>query len=121
MKTWTGRTRPDNSDTRSFPSGHTSAVAVNASLTNRNIEYLAFNPFYEGALKAGMHTLTLATGWARIEGDKHYPTDVLMATALGNFVGNFINDSFLGRFSYDINLTSRINPDNVYLSLRIRF
>jgi membrane-associated phospholipid phosphatase len=121
MKSWSGRKRPDGSDTRSFPSGHTSAAAVNVALTNRNLEYFYFDPRLERSLKIGMNALTLATGWARIEADKHYPTDVLMGAALGNFFGVFMNDSFLGRFSNDINLTSSISMNNIHVNLNIRF
>lgn len=102
LKTLTGRDRPDGSDTRSFPSGHTSAVAVNTILSSRNIEYLSLNPYLEGSLKIALNTLTLATGWARIEGNKHYPTDIFAGAALGNFVGSFINDAFLGRYSNNL-------------------
>jgi membrane-associated phospholipid phosphatase len=121
IKSTSDRERPDGSDTRSFPSGHTSTSAVNVALTNRNLEYFYFDPPIENSLKIGMNTLTLATGWARIEADKHYPIDILMGAALGNFFGVFFNDSFLGRFSNDINLTSNISLNNVYLNLRIRF
>jgi membrane-associated phospholipid phosphatase len=121
IKSFSGRERPDGSNEKSFPSGHTSTAAVNAALTNRNLEYFYFDPHLESSLKFGMNALTLATGWARIEADKHYPIDILMGAALGNFFGVFINDSFLGRFSNDINLTSNVSLRNVYLNLSIKF
>jgi len=121
IKSFSGRERPDGSDTRSFPSGHTSTSAVNVALTNRNIEYFHFDPHLEGSLKIGMNALTLATGWARIEADKHYPIDILMGAAIGNFFGVLVNDSFLGRFSNDFNLTSNISMNHIHLNLNIRF
>jgi membrane-associated phospholipid phosphatase len=33
--------------------------------------------------------------WARVEGEKHYPTDVLVGAALGNFLTRFVHDAFL--------------------------
>ena len=36
------------------------------------------------------------TAWARIEKNWHYPTDVLVGAALGNFLGGFIHNAFMG-------------------------
>jgi membrane-associated phospholipid phosphatase len=119
LKSFSGRERPDGSDNESFPSGHTSAVAANTMLTSRNIEYLRMNPYVEGCLKVALNTMTLATGWARVEGNRHYPTDILFGTALGNFIGTFINDSFLGRYSNNIkfstSLSVKIRPNPCHL------
>jgi hypothetical protein len=121
LKTLAGRERPDKSEMRSFPSGHSSAVAVNSVLTRRNIEYLNLSPFAEGSLNIALHSMTLATGWARIEGAKHYPTDILVGAALGNFVGAFINDAFLGRYKKNIIFSTTIGPSASSLNLYIRF
>ena len=106
---------------RSFPSGHTSAVAVNSILTRRNIEYLNLSPFAEGSLNIALSSMTLATGWARIEGAKHYPTDILIGAALGNFVGAFINDAFLGRYKKNIIFNTTICRSGSSINLYIRF
>ena len=121
FKTLTGRERPDGSDDKSFPSGHTSAVAVNTILTSRNIEYLHLNPYIESSLKIALNTMTLATGWARVEGNKHYPTDILFGAALGNFIGGFINDTFLGRYAADIKFNAGVTRNSTSLNLFIRF
>jgi len=121
IKTLSGRQRPDSSDNRSFPSGHTSAVAANTMLTRRNIEYMTLAPWAENSLKIGLNTMTLATAWARIEGNSHYPTDVLFGVALGNFLGAFINDTFLGKYSSNIKLSTNFNKQSTYLNLTIRF
>ena len=121
LKTLTKRERPDNTNNRSFPSGHTSAVATNMMLTSRNVEYMQLNPFLEGSIKIALNTMTLATGWARVEGSKHYPSDILFGAALGNFIGAFINDVFLGRFSYNIQLTTHLDRYQKSLRLSIRF
>jgi hypothetical protein len=34
--------------------------------------------------------------WARVEGAKHFPSDVLAGAALGYFITAFIHDAFLG-------------------------
>jgi membrane-associated phospholipid phosphatase len=121
LKTLTQRERPDNSNNRSFPSGHTSAVANYTMLTSRNIEYMQLNPYLEGSIKIALNTMTLATGWARVEGNKHYPSDILVGAALGNFIGAFINDAFLGRFFYNISLNTYINKYQQSLQISIKF
>ena len=47
-------------------------------------------------MDVGLITLTIGTSWARIEAGWHYPSDTLFSIALGNFIGSFINDAFLG-------------------------
>jgi membrane-associated phospholipid phosphatase len=84
-------TRPDGSNDRSFPSGHASS-----------------NPG-KTVLRAGLTTLPFAVGWARVEANKHYPSDVLFGIALGNFFGAFFNDAFLGIDSHD-SMTVTIEP-----------
>ncbi len=121
FKSFSGRERPDGSDSRSFPSGHTSAVAVNTMLSSRNIAYLGLSPTLEGALKIGLNTMTLSTGWARIEANKHYPTDVLFGAALGNFVAAFINDTFLDKYSHKVEISSRLSANGIFVQGYIRF
>jgi len=121
LKTLSKRERSDSSNNRSFPSGHTSAVATYTMLTNRNIEYMRLNPYLEGSIKIALNTMTLATGWARIEGNKHYPSDILFGAALGNFIGAFINDAFLGRLSYNMSVNTYINKYQQSLQISIKF
>jgi hypothetical protein len=40
--------------------------------------------------------IAVGTGWARVEANKHNPSDVLVGYALGHFLSAFINDAFLG-------------------------
>ena len=121
LKLLAGRKRPDGSNYESFPSGHTSAVAVFTMLTQRNIEYFHMNPSVEQSLDIALNTLTLATGWSRVEGNSHYPTDILFGAALGNFIGAFINDAFLGRYSNNIKLSTEYYGPHIHISLAVRF
>lgn len=75
------KTRPDLSDRKSFPSGHTSrSFSAAASLMNR-----------QGA-KVGVPAFLVAgfVGLARVEGKKHYWTDVLAGAAIGTSIGLLI-------------------------------
>lgn len=70
--------RPDGSDNRSFPSGHTSiSFAAAATLEKRY------------GWSAGIPALAVATfvGVARVEANKHYVHDVLAGAAIGGVSG----------------------------------
>jgi membrane-associated phospholipid phosphatase len=121
LKALSGRERPDGSNYESFPSGHTSAVAVYTMLTQRNIEYLDMDSAIEKSIDIALNTLTLATGWSRVESNSHYPTDILVGAALGNFIGAFISDSFLGRYSNNIKFSAKYYNPHLYISLAVRF
>jgi hypothetical protein len=47
-------------------------------------------------MRYSAHTLAAATAWARVEAEKHYPTDVLAGAALGHFLTAVIHDSMMG-------------------------
>jgi len=69
--------RPDNSDFKSFPSGHTTEAFAAAELMR--IEFKENNPWlgYAGYLMAG------ATGYLRMYNNKHWISDVLAGAGIG--------------------------------------
>jgi membrane-associated phospholipid phosphatase len=85
------RTRPDGSDTRSFPSGHTSISFASASVLQRELGWKVGIPAYA---VAGL----VAT--ARIEKKKHYLSDVVMGASIGILAGRTVTvGSGKGRFA----------------------
>lgn len=92
----TDRTRPDGSDDESLPSGHISSASAFATLANRNLQSLSLSKTNRTLLRVGFTTLAAATGWARVEAGRHFPSDVLVGYALGHFISAFFNDAFLG-------------------------
>ena len=96
LKQLTGRDRPDGGEDGSFPSGHATAAAVYTTLTARNVDTYDLPDWSRWTLKGGLISLSAATAWSRVEAGKHYPTDVLVGAALGNFVASFVHDAFLG-------------------------
>ena len=96
IKDATGRTRPDQSNKASFPSGHSSAAFSSATLANRNLDFVQLPDEVRIPLKVGNILLASSVAWARVEGQKHYPSDVLAGAGLGNFLSAFIHDAFLG-------------------------
>lgn len=70
--------RPDGSDDKSFPSGHTSvSFAAAATLQNR----------YGWKIGVPAHAAAAFVGLARVEADRHYWHDVLAGAALGEITG----------------------------------
>ncbi|HET9106827.1 MAG TPA: phosphatase PAP2 family protein [Steroidobacteraceae bacterium] len=90
------RERPNRANDHSFPSNHTTASAVYTRLAMLNLEHIPMNTGLRDALDAGLHGLTFATAWARIEGGWHYPSDTLFGMALGNFSADFFTRAFMG-------------------------
>jgi len=96
LKHATGRSRPDDSDDNSFPSGHSSSAFTYATLSNRNLDQIDIPKKFKRTLQVGNLFLATGVAWARVEGDRHYPSDVLAGAALGHFLSAFIHDAFLG-------------------------
>jgi hypothetical protein len=122
LKDATDRTRPDNSGDDSLPSKHTSASAVASAMAARNVEHLDLPDWGKTGLKVGLGTLPYVTGWARVEAGKHYPSDILVGVALGNFLGIFFTDAFLGVKQTET-ATVAVQPldDGYKVGLRLRF
>jgi membrane-associated phospholipid phosphatase len=81
LKAATGRQRPDGSDNKSFPSGHTSNAFAWATVANHH-----YGP------KVGVPAYAIAglIGASRIESNKHHLSDVVAGAALGLIVGRTV-------------------------------
>ena len=84
----TRRRRPDGSDRRSLPSGHTANFFSAATVLQANF----------GA-RAGVPAYALATVVAvtRLDGDQHFVSDVLIGAAVGIAVGHAVTHQFTDR------------------------
>jgi hypothetical protein len=110
LKDVTQRPRPDGSSNRSFPSSTSSQAAVYGSLACQNLDYLDIPKWADISLRGGIATLIGGASWARLEGKYHYPSDVLVGAALGNLIGRFFNDAFIG--PNDPNMWGSVEPAN---------
>lgn len=95
LKQVTDRERPDGSNRRSFPSGHTSLASTSASMAVGNLAYADMPNWARLAANVGLYGTAAATGWARVEAGKHYPSDVLAGYAIGSFLARFAYHAFL--------------------------
>lgn len=95
LKSAVSRDRPNQENDNSFPSGHSSSAFAYATLSNRNLDSIDLPTGIRPVLQTGNAILAGGVAWARVEGRKHYPSDVLFGAALGHFVTAFIHDAFL--------------------------
>jgi membrane-associated phospholipid phosphatase len=95
LKDTTGRTRPNGSSNKSFPSGEASAAFSSVALSNRNLDSIELPQEVRIPLNVVDILLGSTVAWARVEAQAHYPSDVLAGAALGNFLSATVHDSFL--------------------------
>jgi len=116
MKETISRERPDESDNHSFPSGHSTRAFAYNGMSLRNLDAMDLPDAGRISLKALFTTMAAGTAWARVEGERHYPSDVFAGAAVGNFVSMFIHDAFLGRKEQ---VTATIRADSQERSLNV--
>jgi membrane-associated phospholipid phosphatase len=78
LKFGVGRERPDKSNKRAFPSGHTSNSFLTATIAQE---------IYGSKIGIPAYILACITGLSRIHDNKHYLSDVIFGAALGTAVG----------------------------------
>jgi membrane-associated phospholipid phosphatase len=81
LKNWTNEERPDGSDDKSFPSGHTSASFAAAATLHKRYGWKYGVPAY---------AVASFVGGARVAADKHFVHDVVAGAALGTAGGWFL-------------------------------
>jgi membrane-associated phospholipid phosphatase len=87
LKFTTGRSRPDGSNTQSFPSGHTASASATASVLQRHFGWKVGVPAY------GFAAYVAAS---RMSADKHHLSDVLMGAAIGVAAGRTVTIGLAG-------------------------
>jgi PAP2 superfamily len=112
------RERPDESNHHGFPSGHSTRAFAYNGMTSRNLDAIEMPDATRTSLEVLFTGLAAGTAWARVEGQKHYPSDVLAGAAVGNFISIFLHDAFLGR-KEKIAVGVRMEREERSLTLRI--
>ncbi|MCZ6577903.1 MAG: phosphatase PAP2 family protein [Gammaproteobacteria bacterium] len=96
LKESTARMRPNQGGDSSFPSSHTSSASSYATIASLRTNELMLSEKKRNWLSNTYYTLAAATAWARVEAKAHYPTDVLVGFALGNFITRLMNGLLKG-------------------------
>lgn len=85
LKFGIGKERPDRSNTRSFPSGHTSNSFLTATVARE---------IYGDKVGVPAYIMACVTGLSRIHDNKHFVSDVIFGAALGTAVGMGFGKSY---------------------------
>ena len=117
IKAAAGRERPDGSDDESFSSGHAGTAAAATTLALANLDHHHLPRWADGTLRVGIHGLAAGTAWARVEAEKHYPTDVLAGYAVGRFLAGFVQRAFITPAAPSITLRFDPEPGGAALTL----
>jgi len=122
LKDAIGRERPDEGDRLSMPSGHTSAAFTNARWIVEDLDWIGVRPGVREGLRTATWTAAASVAWARVEANRHHPTDVLLGAALGNFTTLFFREAFFGQAGPDApRLSLELDGDAALLSVRFSF
>ncbi|MGL5619367.1 MAG: phosphatase PAP2 family protein [Tannerellaceae bacterium] len=93
LKSGVGITRPDGTNSHSFPSGHTATAFMTATMLTK--EYGARSPWYG----VGAYSVASATGLMRMANNKHWLSDVLVGAGIGILsteLGYYLGDLMFG-------------------------
>lgn len=99
-----GRQRPDDSNDQSMPSGHASKAASRTRLARANVAAMDLPVWQTRALNWTLRSISAGTALARVEGEKHYLSDVLVGYALGNFTAAFMQRAFLSGHAAEVRI-----------------
>lgn len=95
LKSVTGRERPDGSDDESIPSGHSSTASAAYTHLGHNLKALGWSQASRRTARWIAGTGLAVNGWARLEAEQHYPSDVLVGMALGHYLAEFFSRAFM--------------------------
>lgn len=125
LKRTSNRLRPDDSDTLSLPSGHSSISASLSTIINKNVDNSRFSGTTWGSvIKIGTISFASLTAWARVEASKHHLSDVLLGHSLGFLVSDFLYNTFLEKKVEKEDVLTNyfyIHPEKFEMGLSYRF
>lgn len=102
--------RPDHSNRRSFPSGHTAVAFTNATFLQRRYGW-----------KLGVPAYAVATyvGWGRVFSRKHHWWDVLAGAAIGVGAAFIYTRPFAEK--HELSLVPELSPGGAVVSASLTF
>jgi membrane-associated phospholipid phosphatase len=108
LKSTIDKERPDGSDNKSFPSGHTSVAFQGASFIHKRYGLEYSIPAYIGA---GF------VAYSRVEADEHDVTDVVAGAALGIASSMYLTKSY----NDQLYIAPSLSPDYYGLTVHYQF
>jgi membrane-associated phospholipid phosphatase len=127
------RARPDESDSKSFFSGHTSTAFAMSSYLQREVDdallewdVLRRTVFLRDALRIASTAVLYGwagyVGYSRMRDNKHFLTDVLVGAAMGSLMGHLVYDHVSGGDSHLLPAVGlAAGSDGPLLSLQMHF
>ncbi len=100
-----------SSSADSFPSGHTANAFA--------IAHVIADEYPGWKVKLAVYGLAAATGFERVQGREHFPSDVLVGGALGYLVGGYIFDHHSSRSKTHVAFAPMVGRGGAGISLRI--
>lgn len=95
----------------SFPSGHTANAFA--------IAHVIAEEYPGWKVKLAVYGLAAATGFERVQGREHFPSDVLVGGAIGYLVGGYIFDHHSSRSKTRVAFAPMVGRGGAGISLRI--
>jgi len=117
LKSTTNRERPDGENERSLPSGHAGQAGAAATLAIANLDYLGLSGWARGSATAVFYGAAAASGWGRVESERHYLSDSLVGFALGHYIARFVQEAFFEAGRRDVSVTPVAVEDGFALQL----
>jgi membrane-associated phospholipid phosphatase len=106
---WPGGGHSSSAD--SFPSGHTANAFA--------IAHVIADEYPGWKVKLAVYGLAAATGFERIQGREHFPSDVLVGGAIGYLVGGYVFDHHSSRSKTHVAFAPMVGRGGAGISLQI--
>lgn len=89
------RQRPNKMDLKSLPSGHAAEAGSRRAIIGKGLESVDMNSDLRFGVNAINTSMAIGTLWARVEGKRHYPSDVMLGYAFGSFISGVVYDTLI--------------------------
>jgi len=119
VKDATSRERPNKYSKKSMPSGHMMAAGIQAQMTELNVNHMEISDTSKQVLNLTVNSFAVLTGWARVEGGMHYPSDIAVGWALSHYLGH-IATAFINP-DQNIMIVPQVTEDSGAISLVLNF
>lgn len=115
----TDKIRPNN-NCCGFPSAHTSRAFATAFIARKNYQQSNLPLWAQNSAIITTYLSAYMTGYARIESKSHYPSQVFIGAAYGNFVSSLLYDA-TNAYLFPVTTHFWLDPDEMMLSFSYSF